>query len=556
MDLISRKDNAWTVNFNPLLNYINSLDNKDHIVEDIKKFLTSNLANNYLFMSDYVFICRNNIKKSYPFTIILEEDGTTFSVDLTPEYFINYYESIEDHLNVWQKGYIKLLKYYTSDKYQSKKLNETIEDTDISYKNIKTYLLLSKENFLKLILADRRFGQSFYNLVFVLMGAKNVIDDGQVIFKLSDEEIELAKSNIESLRYYYEPNMTLNDAFPVRNHINKNFTLNDNLKRKILDKMPSDYDDFEKAYYIYLRLCKMFYYDEEYFCYSYGTISRKRKDEPKTNHGDIKRLNDIDINSGVICGEITMLYVKFLELLNIPYQIMGYDNNLNVRYYKMHIKVRFKTGEYLVDADAGHGVFNSDMSSIKIFNQVHGFKLVPGLPVRVQDEFNKKTAKVEEYIASLNEENEFDDALEVYENEYAKKENVSFKEKIDILKYFINRLKSPYIVMISWINELVEKLFGKDNNNIHVEFIINNNPTNPNLKYELAIAIIYNENEDIFEDYLSNTFLVITEDRHLTKYDALAFQSKFDNKEFDYTSQHRKEKYDFWEVSNEQRNRK
>ena len=338
------------------------------------------------------------------------------------------------------------------------------------------------------------------------------------------------------------------DSFIPVNNISGSFTLSEELKRAVLDNMPLDFDLLEKAYYIYRRLCDMFYYDEEYFCYSNGLshLFNHRK-KPAVDHSDINRLSMITEGEGVICTEITMLYSKFLEILNIPYQILGYGGNTNVKYDKSHIMVRFKVGEYIIDADAGHGVFNSDMSSAKIFQEINCFNPVSTLSESKKAEAANKMEQVDEYYLSIQKENEFNDALEIYKTTYAKDNTLSFEEKVEAFKNIIKVPNSPFIVMFSWVKELEDNMFGKDNSNCHVEFFINNRPTNQEKKYELAMVIIYNEDDNIYEDLLSNSYIVITEDRFEREYDMLGFYELLERKELEYTTPKRKKKFESWE---------
>ena len=335
-----------------------------------------------------------------------------------------------------------------------------------------------------------------------------------------------------------------NEEFIPYNNIKGDFSLSEKLKESVLLNMPDHFDLLEKAYYIYRRLCDMFYYDEEYFCYNNGTKYFLRKEKPYVDHNDITRLSNITGSSGLVCTEITMIYSKFLDLFGIPYQILDYDDNKDVSYTESHLKVRLKVDNYLIDADAGHGVFNSDMSSAKIFQEINSFTPVKNVSEEEKEEIKNKKAKVDEYYSSVFKDNEFNDALQIYKDNYAKYDNLSFEEKVDEFKKIVKIPNYPFIVMFSWVKELEDKMFGADNHHCHAEFFINNCSFNPDSRYELALVIIHNEEEDLYDDELTNTYIVITEDRSERTLDMLGFYEKLNLGILDYTSYKRKKKFE------------
>ena len=543
MDLVMKKDNQWSINKNLLLSNLKNLEpgaNKRIFAID---FIIQNLASNLRFMIDFIICCRSSVPMSYSLPVILREDGSEIMIDFTIDMFVNYYESHHNNLSSWQRFIFKILKHYSSDKYFNKSLDRIIPEINMSYKQLEKLMLLPEEEFEKLIVDDQKLGWSLYDLIFNINWDWNL----KLMFNLDVDQYELVDSNIQKLEYYYEPNLAASKKFKTIDNIPGSFTLNEKLVADIMGGIPKDFDDLEKAYYIYYRLCEKFYYDEDYYCYAFGTVSKSMKPKPIIDHTDITRLNTLYGDSGVVCSEITMLYVEFLKLLNIPYQLCGYFENQIVRYGVSHMRVRFKIGEYIIDADAANGIFNSDMSTVKIFGETYGFTPIIDLPWRIKDDCKRKMKRVEAYIAEHSKDNEFNDALEIYEQLFAKKFEIPLAQKVNVLRSIIKNIKAPYIITFAWVEELVERIFGRDNSNCHAEFMIKYDLNNTNRPYELILVIIFNEVGSIDKDYIHNSYYIISKDQPEEALDYYEFKRRTDLKIYDFTTENRKKRYNFGE---------
>ncbi len=547
----------WEANLEEIYKIVATLENDNKAISIIQNKLLEDMANDWQYMLHFISICNNELNMVSAVFINLSEDGTMFDIYFPLDMFIKYYQGHEKELNKWQRYVFKVLKYFASDKFFDKKYSKCIPGSILTYKDVKKWMTMPIEDYERFLGENKREAEELYKSIFqdhedyVIRAYKFKSRDCVYLYHFDDSVMSSIDERLEKLRYYYEPHKLDIDFFHTYDYISGDVSLKKEFIDDIMSGIPDYFDDLQKAYYIYRRLCQKFYYDEEYYCYNHGTRDADTKEKPFTDHNNIHRLNHIESDSGMVCHEISIIYAKFLRILKIPYQLLNYGDEQYSRYGKGHMKVRFKVGELLVDADAGHGIYGSDMSLIKLYQRVYNFKPAEKTPRRFVDHFNDKILVVDDYLAQISSKTEFEDALEVYENTYADKADISFEEKVNILKEMITSVSSPFIVMFGWVNDLKKKIFGRNNLHCHVEFLINNNPTNSNQRYELAMVIIFNENGNIFENQEDNNYLLITEDYKERLLNYMEFKELIDSGGFDFTEEDRKQKYGFREGINE-----
>ena len=547
----------WRANLKEIHKIVAEQKDDSNAISVISNLLLEEMANDRNYMLHFIKKCYKDMRMVDAISINLCEDGTAFSIYFTIDMFLDYYKEHQENLDDWQKYIYKILGYYSSEKYLNKKFSKKIPGSFLTYRDIKTYMTMPLEDFERFLVEYKDIAQELYRVIYYepenYYSKRYVfkVQDCIYLYRFSESEMSLLDEHLKVLNYYCEPNKLDIEDFHTYDFISSDVSLKKEFIDDIMSGIPVEFDDLQKAYYIYRRLCLKFYYDEEYYCYNHGTAAFKNKEKPFTNHDDIKRLKHIVPNTGMVCHEISTIYSKFLIMLKIPHQLLNYGDEQYDRYGKGHMKVRLKVGELLVDADAGHGIYGSDMSMAKLYQRVHNFTPVEETPKRLFDQFYEKIKIVDEYLAQNSSKTEFQDALEVYENTYADKTDITFMEKVNILKEMIMSVSSPFIVMIGWVNDLKKKIFGRNNLHCHVEFLINNNPTNPNQRYELAMVIIFNEKGNIFENLEDNKYLLITEDHQERLLNCKDFKELIDKGSFDYTEVERKQKYGFEEDSNE-----
>lgn len=83
----------------------------------------------------------------------------------------------------------------------------------------------------------------------------------------------------------------------------KEINLNNELRRAIVEGMPEDATDLEKAIYIYIRMCKLFTYDDEYFAVN-------QRGEAAKKHKSTDYISSITLeNNKIVCFEFNICEV-------------------------------------------------------------------------------------------------------------------------------------------------------------------------------------------------------------------------------------------------------
>lgn len=153
--------------------------------------------------------------------------------------------------------------------------------------------------------------------------------------------------------------------------MNEDIKLNEKLKNDILKSIPKDYNNLEKAIYIYYNLCKKLEYSIEYL------IEEKKNINYFTNPENIKNV-DGHTNKQVVCYTFNAIFLQFLKEANI-YNPTEADLSINSEdkcFYSFHKPSVFTIDGIDYIADATQGIFNgNDLSEVKYSNTVSNFKL-------------------------------------------------------------------------------------------------------------------------------------------------------------------------------------
>lgn len=170
------------------------------------------------------------------------------------------------------------------------------------------------------------------------------------------------------------------------NYIRK-VEINEKLKEAVLNDIPPHFDDLEKAFYIYYKLCSVLSYDDRYFA--------KRSMDEKREHKYFDRLCTITPdNNEVICYEFNSLYAKMLKDMGIVYELNGSN-----QYADGHVSITFRVDKFLVNADSTVGMISSDLAYAKNGLILTGFTL-ENTNERTKAQFETKIDKVYDYLRS------------------------------------------------------------------------------------------------------------------------------------------------------------
>ena len=266
----------------------------------------------------------------------------------------------------------------------------------------------------------------------------------------------------------------------LHNYIN----INKDLEYLITNDIPGDFNKLEKAIYIYIKMCKIFSYDEQYFCFNQeGAVQLK--------HQDISHIMNIDLdNRELVCFEFNIIYCYFLNKLGINFK-SNYRKCNNENYGKCHVNVDYRCDKYLIHADSLLSVIRSDLYYAKVNKKLRGIRCL---------NINKKTN--EEFEAILNK---------VYQRIYDKEDKIESLNKCDIidkLKYIYGKLSTKKFSNMDYIScfmDLYHNIFNEDERENKIKVSLAKNVNKVNIIVTISVDRINMMNENIYFVLIPNS---------------------------------------------------
>ena len=264
------------------------------------------------------------------------------------------------------------------------------------------------------------------------------------------------------------------------------------------------YGPLERAIHAYLRLCELLTYDEQVF------IDYSKAGE----HMTPERIASINKdNNKVICYEFAFIYAYILKKLGINYT-MNAKSFIDSPGYAT---VEFRFQEYLIKADAIRNIIDSDLTNIKVGDQLNGLTCL-NENIATQKKFNELSNKIRLNILSRKKE------METYEQNVSKVRNIvnikelPKKERIKLLLKVITKDNLKGLDKLIYQRRIFESIFTEDDN-IKISFISNTN--NP-------FTIITSLDNDVYKYYAVNE----TEDSPLRVITKEEIESKIQSHEY------------------------
>ena len=529
--LIKKESDKWFLDDSKLKKQlkIHNINFFDYI--SVEKYVSKSIFNDFRFKLFVIDEIKNKGYFYYELFYFPEINNEPYIITLDNN-------SIRDWLPNKNKLDIlgESIDYYMSSKYiLNTFLSKKITGYDFTYKNLIDLLSTPTETFIKKINNNNFFGTTGINLIEILSNKPfdiiNLYRNDSIFnyIDISDGEKQQIHQNFHILSYLYTPDLIAKQEFIPNEDLVNNFELNYELEETILNEIPNIFTDLQKAYYIYKRLCQKFSYDEEY----YYLLSYGRESKVALKHQDFDRLEKLKGGDDVICTEFSLIFAKFLKKLNIPFQLLGYKNQMVDKIDSKHIKVRFKTGDYVVDADAAHLITKSDMVFEKIYGQTNFFTVV-NEHKRTQDFFVKELKEVDDYFANNKELMEYSDAKELYEKLYVdSKKKLSFNDKIKLIFDIIESQNLKFIDMLSFINTIQKNIFYEEGDKFQIEFFVDNSENHS----KLNILVCYNENKNKLTEHIKeNCYIIVTPDKEKKQISYDIIKENFEKGIYDFTT--------------------
>ena len=343
------------------------------------------------------------------------------------------------------------------EKYKNEKTCTIIEGKFVTVpaSSFIELMTMDPKNLSDVIKQDEYKNQKLDYIVYALddfLEHKKILDKYYIPKKV-DDNLSTLRENID-ITY-------INRCLDYEVNYIRKVEVNEKLKEAVLSDMPESFDDLEKAFYIYYKLCSVLTYDDRYFA--------KRSIDEKREHKDFNRLNTITpTNNEVICYEFNSLYAKLLKEQGIVFELNG-----SSQYADGHVSITFRVDKFLVNADSTVGMISSDLSYAKNGLILTGFTL-ENTNEQTKKQFETKIDKVYEFIRSkANEYNKYAGTVrELSFLEKAIPEDLSLEEKVAI---FISMSKDSTLKIMDKIpyERKLNNILFKDMNEKNPQFVIN-----------------------------------------------------------------------------------
>lgn len=383
--------------------------------------------------------------------------------------------------------YNQIMDYVSYEKYKEKTQNDnyeiTIEGTtyQIPLLSIYQFLDLDDEDF-KNIMENNNIFNNMPLSHFLYAINKYFEDNGILNNYLVDDKLKERLKGIESSEKV--DIQMLNQYLDINDSSLKQIKVNAELQDLILSDIPPNFDNLEKAIYIYIKMCKVLTYDEEFYAVNQkGPLTEK--------HKMIDNISNISPdNNKVVCYEFDAIYSYFLHKLGINYKHFVNKENREREFSKSldsysegHTFLKFRFGKYLVKADSVTSILDGDIIQAKLNQPLVGL-ICENINEQTKKDFSSAVHKVYSYIAEkepkvtqndVEEVESFEEIVSQFVSKTDKLDHIDVREKVDILIDKVNSTKMIGIDAYSYLLQLRKILFTpqEQKNNIKISIIRN-----------------------------------------------------------------------------------
>ena len=329
--------------------------------------------------------------------------------------------------------------------------------------------------------------------------------------------------------------------------INKHLTTTDtkyqsikidsNLEHEIISGLPENTTDLEKAIYIYIKMCKLLTYDEEYYAVNQKGVATEK-------HKSTDYVSSITLeNNKVVCFEFNLIYSKLLNQLGIHFS-SDYKNMVGEAYGAGHANLEFRTDKFLVSADSVTSILQGDIMQAKLNQPLVGLKCI-NRNQQTQQEFKQSLTKMYQLVAqqekSLSESKQvehiqtLDELLEEYSHVTTNIQDISLNERLSILVSKVNSTGMVGIDSLSYVLQLRKILFTEEQrkNNISVTIVRNNEPFEEG-KVAMASAIFTLNGQSFEENPKQNVYYYFNPNHELVPITREELQTRFNDGKLEY----------------------
>ncbi len=391
-------------------------------------------------------------------------------IELYFQYIVNSQQEISDE---WKKRYLTLKKMVDysllKDKYQF--INYEIDVDNIHYSiNVLKMLKiieLPRELFVLLCRGKNELIGDMPKNHF-LYAIKLFLEDERILkrFLVPQNVIDNYNDLVDSVNVDLE---ALNKYLITVDTLYQKVSINEELYQALIEGTDG-LTILEKAIYIYIKMCRLLTYNEEYYAFNQqGKVSLK--------HQDINYIQSINLtNNEVVCFEFNLIYSFILNKLGINFK-SNYLKCNGEEYGKGHVNMCFRCGKYLISIDPCASIITSDMMQAKLNQPLSGIKCF-NQNSQTRQEFQHMVMQIYKLFDKRKHYN-FNDLIS----------QKSFYERLQIFFERVNSINLKGIDGISYFFYVRSKLFNSEERSkmLPVSIIRNDNTKN---KLEMVLIIL------------------------------------------------------------------
>lgn len=329
----------------------------------------------------------------------------------------------------------------------------------------------------------------------------------------------------------------INKHLETTDTLYQNVQIDNALENKILSLLPADTTLLEKAIYIYIKMCKLLTYDDEYYAVNqkgYATLKHKNADHVSSISPE---------NNKVVCYEFNLIYTKLLDKLGIHFKSY-YKCLVGEEYGSAHVSLDFRVGKFLVMADSVTSILLGDIMQAKLNQPLIGIKCI-NRNLQTQQEFKESLSRMYQLIASQEKKltkssqvehtQTLDELLDEYSKSTDNIQEISLDERLAILIDKVNSTEMVGIDSLSYIIQLEKILFTPEQIGKNIAFtIVRNNIPTDDSKIAMASAIFTLNEQGFQEKPNQNIYYYFNPNSKLISITKEEIQNRFNDKVFEY----------------------
>lgn len=305
--------------------------------------------------------------------------------------------------------------------------------------------------------------------------------------------------------------------------------VNEELKDAVLKNLDTSLSSLEQAIYIYIKLCKLLSYDDEFYAVNQrGYVALKHE-----NPDSVYKITPT--NNKAVCYEFNAIFAKFLQQLNIKFETTSRLNG----FYKGHTSLMFRVGKFLVNADSVESILKCDLVSAKMNNPLDGLRCI-NKNEETRDEFADTLSHVYLMIAAEEHKEEkveevetFEDILHEYEG--CVEENLDLDSKLSIMLDKVIHAGMQSVDSIAYLLQLRKIIFTKEERERNIKIsIVRDNVTVPKERLATISAIFTINKDNMYADIFENEYYFFHPNYPLVPVSIIEIEELFRGKLLEY----------------------